>query len=125
MQNLGTSLDQLEMATTTDSSMTTLIRNRPNSGTLCTEVPQYSLNELSDHCDVTSCWIAINDKVYDVTPFMSLHPGGLEVLLEHAGRDATQDFQDKGHSDVAHTMLSGYCIGELTQSDRRKKISNR
>ncbi|XP_060077085.1 cytochrome b5-like [Ylistrum balloti] len=81
----------------------------------------YSLSEVADHCDIQSCWIVIHDKVYDVTQFIHEHPGGLEILLEHAGRDATLDFEDKGHSRAAYTLLTGYCIGELVQADRRYK----
>ncbi|OWF41320.1 cytochrome b5-like [Mizuhopecten yessoensis] len=81
----------------------------------------YSLKEVSDHCDTQSLWIVIHDKVYDVTQFTYEHPGGLEILLEHAGRDATVDFEEKGHSRDAYSTLTGYCIGELVQEDRRYK----
>ena len=32
-------------------------------------------------------------KVYDVTPFMDDHPGGGEIMLSAAGKDATNDFE--------------------------------
>ncbi|NXT61678.1 CYB5B protein, partial [Chaetops frenatus] len=41
------------------------------------------------------------------------HPGGEEVLLEQAGRDATESFEDVGHSTDAREMLKQYYIGEL------------
>lgn len=31
----------------------------------------------------------------------SQHPGGVDVLLEAGGRDASKDFDDVGHSDAA------------------------
>jgi len=41
------------------------------------------------------------------------HPGGEEVLLEQAGRDATESFEDVGHSTDAREMLKQYYIGEV------------
>lgn len=41
------------------------------------------------------------------------HPGGEEVLLEQAGADATESFEDVGHSTDAREMLEQYLIGEL------------
>ncbi|NXI71539.1 CYB5B protein, partial [Anseranas semipalmata] len=41
------------------------------------------------------------------------HPGGEEVLLEQAGRDATESFEDVGHSTDAREMLKQYYIGEI------------
>uniref|UniRef100_A0A8C9EGT1 Cytochrome b5 type B n=1 Tax=Pavo cristatus TaxID=9049 RepID=A0A8C9EGT1_PAVCR len=41
------------------------------------------------------------------------HPGGEEVLLEQAGRDATESFEDVGHSTDAREMLKQYYVGEI------------
>ncbi|NXF87431.1 CYB5B protein, partial [Eubucco bourcierii] len=45
--------------------------------------------------------------------FLLQHPGGEEVLLEQAGRDATESFEDVGHSTDAREMLKQYYIGEV------------
>jgi cytochrome b involved in lipid metabolism len=41
------------------------------------------------------------------------HPGGCEVLIEQAGKDATENFEDIGHSTDARNMTKQYMIGEL------------
>uniref|UniRef100_A0A803V9N6 Cytochrome b5 type B n=1 Tax=Ficedula albicollis TaxID=59894 RepID=A0A803V9N6_FICAL len=51
------------------------------------------------------------------------HPGGEEVLLEQAGRDATESFEDVGHSTDAREMLKQYYIGEVHPNDRGKEGS--
>ncbi|XP_052170395.1 cytochrome b5 isoform X2 [Diospyros lotus] len=55
-------------------------------------------------------------KVYDVTKFLDDHPGGDEVLLSATGKDATDDFEDVGHSSSARAMLDEYYVGDIDLS---------
>lgn len=41
------------------------------------------------------------------------HPGGEEVLREQAGGDATENFEDVGHSTDARTLSESFIVGEL------------
>jgi len=82
------------------------------------ETKRIALKEVEKHTDKGSCWIVIHDKVYDVTKFLEEHPGGEEVLLEQAGKDATEHFEDVGHSTDARTMMKEYEIGELNEEDK-------
>ncbi|GAA5849943.1 hypothetical protein JCM9279_002469 [Rhodotorula babjevae] len=54
----------------------------------------------------------IHGKVYAITKFLDEHPGGDEVLFGEAGRDATEAFEDVGHSDEAREILDKYYVGE-------------
>lgn len=74
---------------------------------------QISLNELAKHNTAQSCWIAINGVVFDVTDFISQHPGGSTVLIQHAGTDATEAFKEIGHSKYAIKQLEALMIGLL------------
>jgi len=87
-------------------------------------VPAYSRSEVSYHCDSDSCWIVVNNKVYDVTRFLREHPGGEDIILEHAGHDATAAFMEKGHSRHAHALLHDYFIGEIMQADWLPEIDS-
>eukprot|EP01138_Halocafeteria_seosinensis_P015899 gb/GECG01016225.1/.p1 GENE.gb/GECG01016225.1/~~gb/GECG01016225.1/.p1 ORF type:complete len:143 (+),score=26.82 gb/GECG01016225.1/:1-429(+) len=80
----------------------------------------YRLQEVAQHTEESDCWMVIHDKVYDVTNFMADHPGGPEILLENAGKDATDEFEDTGHSQSARKMLPDYYIGELHDEDKKK-----
>ncbi|CAG8487033.1 1520_t:CDS:2 [Ambispora leptoticha] len=77
------------------------------------EIKQFTLAEIASHNTRKSLYVAIHGKVYDVTYFIDEHPGGDEVLFEEAGRNATESFDDVGHSDEAHEILKRYYIGEL------------
>jgi cytochrome b involved in lipid metabolism len=81
-------------------------------------VKKYSLKDVESHQDKKSCWIVINDHVYDVTKFLEEHPGGEEVLLEQAGKDATENFEDVGHSTDARTMMKDYLVGEIIDDEK-------
>ncbi|XP_022958296.1 cytochrome b5-like [Cucurbita moschata] len=72
--------------------------------------------EVAKHNKTKDCWLVISGKVYDVTPFMEDHPGGDEVLLSATGKDASNDFEDVGHSDSAREMMNKYYIGEIDPS---------
>lgn len=45
--------------------------------------------------------------------FFKQHPGGEEVLREQAGGDATENFEDVGHSTDARELSKTFIIGEL------------
>ncbi|XP_057950798.1 cytochrome b5 [Malania oleifera] len=76
----------------------------------------YLFEEVAKHSEIKDCWLIISGKVYDVTSFMDDHPGGDEVLLSATGKDATNDFEDVGHSDSAREMMEKYYIGEIDAS---------
>lgn len=81
----------------------------------------YRLSDVAEHNAADDLWIAIHNKVYDVTKFQEEHPGGVEVLLEHAGTEGTYAFEDVGHSLDARDLLAQYYIGDLHEDDRSEK----
>jgi len=82
-----------------------------------------TLEELKEHNTAKSCWMAIHDRVYDVTKFLDEHPGGEEVLLEQAGVFATEAFEDVGHSTDARELMEDYYVGDLPEDERESKSS--
>jgi cytochrome b involved in lipid metabolism len=41
--------------------------------------------EVAKHNNKKSCWIVLESNVYDVTSFLSKHPGGAAIILKQAG----------------------------------------
>ncbi|XP_076626407.1 cytochrome b5 isoform X2 [Colletes latitarsis] len=104
-----------------------------NTSTDTTSTKFYTTAEVAEHTNSSSLWIIINNSVYDVTPFLTQHPGGKEILLDHAGRDSTEAFEIIGHSSSARLMMVQYKIGEIlkegepektTESDAMSKENN-
>ncbi|OQV22110.1 putative Cytochrome b5 [Hypsibius exemplaris] len=81
---------------------------------------KYSTEQVASHNNKDDCWLIINGKVYDVTKFLEEHPGGEEVLIENSGRDATENFEDVGHSTDAREMMKDYLIGEIEDVKPKK-----
>uniref|UniRef100_A0A5F5Q070 Cytochrome b5 n=1 Tax=Equus caballus TaxID=9796 RepID=A0A5F5Q070_HORSE len=83
-------------------------------------VKYYTLEEIKKHNHSKSTWLILHHKVYDLTKFLDEHPGGEEVLREQAGGDATENFEDIGHSTDARELSKTFIIGELHPDDRSK-----
>ncbi|XP_076449750.1 cytochrome b5-like isoform X2 [Babylonia areolata] len=81
----------------------------------------YRLEEVKAHNDSKSAWLIIHNQVYDVTKFLDEHPGGEEVLLEQAGADGSEAFEDVGHSTDARDLMKDYLIGDIHPDDRSGK----
>ncbi|KAG0504626.1 hypothetical protein KC19_N011300 [Ceratodon purpureus] len=73
----------------------------------------YTLDDCLKHRDKEDCWIIIDGKVYDVSEFLEEHPGGDDVILLATGKDATDDFEDVGHSAGARELMKKYLIGDM------------
>lgn len=78
------------------------------------KVSGYSLAEILKHKTAQSCWTTIQGNVYDLTAWITQHPGGEEAILGLCGRDGTQDFMDQhGGQGKPERELAKYAIGPL------------
>ena len=86
--------------------------------TQVTETKTYSLDEVTKHATQNDCWMAIEGSIYNVTDYITSHPGG-EAILQGCGKDATEMFNSRpndgtSHSGRAQTTLGKYLLGPLT-----------
>lgn len=102
------------------STTTTPSTNSPSAGTQETTTPtddsSYSLEEVAQHSTPEDCWLAIDGEVYDVSNFVSEHPGG-EEILKGCGKDASTLFhgeeEHQGSTEV-QAYMAELKIGTLT-----------
>lgn len=79
-----------------------------------TAVKAYTLAEVAQHPNAASCWTAVGGKVYDVTAWISKHPGGEGAILSICGKDGTSAFTGQHGGDMKpETMLATFMIGTL------------
>ncbi|KAI0773421.1 cytochrome b5 [Irpex lacteus] len=82
-----------------------------------------TFDELKANSKKDKIYILLHGKVYDVTKFLDEHPGGDEVILAEAAKDATEAFEDVGHSDEARALLKDLYVGEF-EKDGELKIKS-
>jgi len=58
------------------------------------ELKSFSREDVASHNKVGDLWVIIDAKVYDLSRFQGMHPGGAFVLIDEevAGQDATEAF---------------------------------
>jgi len=82
---------------------------------------QFTRSEIEKIDDIDKVYLILHDKVYNVHSFLNEHPGGEEILLDHKGKDASDDFNDVGHSNDAMKLMKKYQVGELIEEERTNK----
>lgn len=74
----------------------------------------YSVNEVAKHNSVSDCWLIINNKVYNVTSYLDSHPGGIQVITQYCGADATAAYTGMlKHGTRANSDLATLIIGNI------------
>ncbi|RWS13640.1 cytochrome b5 reductase 4-like isoform X5 [Dinothrombium tinctorium] len=79
--------------------------------------------ELAKHNKVDDCWALIKGHVYNVTPYLDYHPGGVDELMRGAGKDATDLFNDVHRWVNVESMLSKCLVGRLKSGTIAEKAS--
>lgn len=100
-----------------------------------------SKEELAQHNSIEKgVWVAINKQAYDLTDFITQHPGGSAIILKNAGKDASglfnrlhpsnviEMYMDKikyiGETDVGSTQSELQVQEEKTRLENRKRMPN-
>ena len=65
--------------------------------------------------DEHGCWFVVDGRVYDLTEFIHLHPGGHQTIRNYLGMDATRAYEGVLHhlNSEVDAMLGMYEIGHI------------
>eukprot|EP00639_Heterosigma_akashiwo_P006913 CAMPEP_0194564858 /NCGR_PEP_ID=MMETSP0292-20121207/4343_1 /TAXON_ID=39354 /ORGANISM="Heterosigma akashiwo, Strain CCMP2393" /LENGTH=111 /DNA_ID=CAMNT_0039414067 /DNA_START=47 /DNA_END=382 /DNA_ORIENTATION=- len=75
----------------------------------------FTKEEVAKHNSPDDAWIIIDGKVYDITDYIDIHPGG-EAILGPLGGDASKGFHGPQHPVTVFDVIPEYFIGELKKS---------
>mmetsp|Transcript_23960 Transcript_23960/g.95078 ORF Transcript_23960/g.95078 Transcript_23960/m.95078 type:complete len:207 (-) Transcript_23960:23-643(-) len=77
-----------------------------------------SREELAQHASEYDVWTVLDGRVYNLTPYLHYHPGGVKILLQRgvAGADCTRLFTKYHRWVNGRTMLAKCEIGWLDSS---------
>eukprot|EP01121_Diplochlamys_sp_Union-15-3_P005759 TRINITY_DN16098_c0_g1_i1.p1 TRINITY_DN16098_c0_g1~~TRINITY_DN16098_c0_g1_i1.p1 ORF type:complete len:105 (+),score=14.77 TRINITY_DN16098_c0_g1_i1:34-315(+) len=81
------------------------------------DLPTYTRKQFEDSCAEGSSLIVIEGIVHDVHQFLDNHPGGVKILKNYIGKDATKAFNETvyNHSRAARNILSRLRVGVITE----------
>ena len=99
-----------EVPTTTPTPTPTKTTPKPTA-------KSYTAAQVATHKTGSDCWSIINKKVYNLTSYVSSHPGGTAVISAICGRDGTSAFSGQHGGEATPTsVLSGLLLGTLAAS---------
>jgi len=76
----------------------------------------YTMEKVRENNSASSCWSIINGNVYDLTKWISSHPGGRSAITGICGRDGTSSFNGRHRGDGGPaSVLTGYLLGPLAK----------
>ena len=76
----------------------------------------YTLATVATHNSSSNCWTTVNGNVYDVTNWISQHPGGSSAIMRLCGKDGTDTFNGKhGGQPRPASELASFKIGTLAK----------
>jgi len=108
----GTAATPKPTVTPTPSATPTLA---PSATATANATPAgYTMEKVRANNSATSCWSAINGNVYDLTDWITSHPGGAAVIRALCGTDGSLEFSAK-HSGQGEpeSRLRRYLLGPL------------
>lgn len=91
-------------------------------GAMAAAAPRsFSAAEVRARCAQGACLVRCRRRVYDLSGFVRLHPGGEQLLRRRAGTDvsAALDGPPHRHSANARRWLEQYYVGEMEPGEEQ------
>ncbi|NWR60104.1 FA2H hydroxylase, partial [Bucorvus abyssinicus] len=92
-----------------------------SGGAMAAAPRSFSAAEVRARCAQGSCLVRCRRRLYDLSGFVRLHPGGEQLLRRRAGTDvsAALDGPPHRHSANARRWLEQYYVGEMESGDEQ------
>ena len=105
-------------STSKAAATTTATSTKPATTTTTTSqaatATTYTMAQVAEHASATSCWSAVNGSVYDLTAWISAHPGGAQRIQNMCGKDASAAFTaEHGKESQPNSRLATFKLGAL------------
>jgi L-lactate dehydrogenase (cytochrome) len=71
--------------------------------------------EVQKHKTADDLWVVLGDTVYDLTAFKNEHPGGAGYIVDEAGTDATEAFEEAHPLDIIDRTITGDALTAATK----------
>ncbi len=76
----------------------------------------YTMADIAKHAVASNCWTTVDGSVYDVTAWISRHPGGQQAIIGLCGRDGSEAFDGQHGGERRPTNeLASFKIGTLSK----------
>ncbi len=99
---------------TTQQTTTATPKASAQQGTVADTTKYYTAAEVALHTSTQSCWSIVNGKVYDLTSWISRHPGGSGAIKQMCGIDGSAGFNGQhGGQGRPEQELASFYIGVL------------
>lgn len=119
----NTGLQSLEEASPAKASNVSPVQNKTTTQTTAPKTSStpassgpasYTWAQVATHNSSSSCWTVVNGAVYDLTSWISNHPGGEKAIRSMCGGDGSEDFNEQHGGDGGpEKILASFKIGVL------------
>ncbi len=100
--------------TVTQSGPSSATTQEQVAGLQTTSSSKLTVDEVAKHNSANSCYTIVNGNVYDVTNWISKHPGGKGAIKAMCGIDASDMFNNQhGGQGGPERILASYKLGTL------------
>jgi cytochrome b involved in lipid metabolism len=111
----ATTQTQQSAAASPSPTATATAKPTPSPTQTETVVAGYTMADVRMNNTASSCWVAIDGRVYDLTRWIAGHPGGPDAITQLCGTDGTVTFTARhGGQPSPSATLNSYDIGPLS-----------
>ena len=87
-----------------------------------------TLSEVRTHDKSHDAWMILSNKVYNITPYLPYHPGGMDIMKGVLGKDATVLFHEYHTWINIDNLIGPLLLGSLMTmpvvDDEKKKTKS-